>query len=113
MAEKQIYINKSIKLIDKLFLEITKTFAENNLSETCLKYCDYKDDKYYEWTIGSSAYIVLFELPQVFNVHLQDVFNLLLFNCIEYVNEIGITGDNFIDIYRENLKKEIIYESED
>lgn len=111
MSVKQI--NKSIKIIDDSFMEVTKSFAENNLSKTCLKYCDYSDDKYYEWTLGSSAYIVIFELPQVFNAHIQDIFDLLLFYCIDYVNEIGITGDNFINVYRENLKKKIVFKNED
>ena len=102
-------INKHIKILDDEVLQITVKFAENNLSKICLNYADYKSDKYYEWTLGSSAYCVFFELPKLFNVYLQDAYKYTCFYCPEYINKMNINPSNFRDIYRNNYNKNIIY----
>ena len=80
-------INKHVKIIDDEVLQITVKFAENNLSRICLNYSDYKSDKYYEWTLGSNAYAVFFELPTLFNVHIQDIYSLqtLQYQVLSYL----------------------------
>lgn len=102
-------INKYIKILDDEVLQITVKFAENNLSKICLNYADYKSDKYYEWTLGSTAYAVFFELPTLFNVHIQDIYSLLTFYCMDYCQQKGINADNFIALFQNNCKKEIVY----
>ena len=102
-------VNKHIKIVDDEVLQITVKFAENNLSKTCLKYSDYKSDKYYEWDLSSSAYMVIFELPKLFQAHIQDIYRLVSFYCPEYINTKGINDENFIDIYKKNYNKTIIY----
>lgn len=102
-------LNKHIKILDDEVLQITVKFAENNLSKACLSQSDYKNDKYYEWTLGSSAYCVFFELPKLFNVYLQDAYKYTCFYCPEYINKMNINPSNFRDIYRNNYNKNIIY----
>lgn len=104
-----VQINKSVKIVDDSFLEITKMFAENNLSKTCLRLCDEVDDKYYVWSIGSTAYMVYFELPTVFNMGIQDILSSLIFYCGDYIKEVGITSDNYMDKYKANKTKKIVF----
>ena len=92
-------INKHIKILDDEVLQITVKFAENNLSKICLNYADYKSDKYYEWTLGSTAYAVFFELPTLFNVHIQDIYTFLL--TIIHT----IKSQQTINILNMNIKK--------
>lgn len=104
-----VVINNHIKIIDNEVLQVTKKFAENNLSQACLSCNDYKSDKYYEWTMGSTAYAVIFELPKLFNAQAQDIHSLLAFYCHEYCERRGLNSDNFVDIYKKNYNKNIIY----
>ena len=102
-------INKGIKIIDNDIVQITKRFAENNLSNACLKLADNKTDKYYEWTMEASAYIVMFELPSVFKVDFLEIVNMLNFYCPEYIEERKLNSNNLIEIYKENYGKKIIF----
>lgn len=101
-------LNRYIKVVDEEVLRITKSFAEKNLSKNCLNCSDYNNNQYYEWELGNSAYSVMFELPMIFNVKMQEVFSLLSFYCPEYINEAGIDSNNFMDIFESNCNKEII-----
>jgi len=101
-------INPSVRIVDGDFLEITKTFAENNLSKVCLKLADWVDEEYYVWEMRTSAFMVCFEIPAVFDVGVQDILSDLIFHCGAYIKETGITSNNFMDLYKENKKKVII-----
>ena len=104
-----VAVNNHIKIIDNEVLQVTKKFAENNLSQICLSCNDYKSEKYYEWTMGSTAYAVIFELPKLFNAHVQDIYSLLSFYCPEYCEKRGLNADNFVTIYTKNYKKNVVY----
>ena len=102
-------INKSIKVVDTDILQITKRFAENNLSRTCLKLADNVNSTHYEWTMEAGAYMVMFELPKVFEVDFVNITNLLGFYCSDYVEELVLNSDNLYNTFKKNLKKEITF----
>lgn len=101
-------INKSIKVIDNEIVQITKKFAENNLSKTCLKLADCKTDTHYEWTMEAGAYMVMFELPSIFKVDFMNISNMLSFYCPEYIEEKNLNPNNLIDIFKNNYGKKIV-----
>lgn len=100
-------IIKGVKIVDSDVIQITKYFAENNLSKICLKLADNITDKHYEWTMEAGAYMVMFELPSVFNVDFMEITNLLGFYCEDYVSEMKLTGDNLLPIFKKNMSKKI------
>ena len=100
-------INRSVKIIDNDVIRITKTYAEKNLSKTCLKYADVKTSTYYEWTFDAYAYIIIFELPALFSYDFYKLYSDLRFYCYDYLEDMKITGDNIISIYRKNFEKKL------
>lgn len=100
-------IIKGVKIVDSDILQITKHFAEKNLSKTSLKLADSITDKHYEWTMEAGAYMVMFELPSVFNVDFMEITNFLGFYCEDYVSEMNLTGANLLSVFKKNLNKKI------
>lgn len=100
-------IIKGVKIVDSDVVQITKYFADKNLSKTCLKLADNVTDKHYEWTLESGAYMVMFELPSVFKVDFMEITNLLGFYCEDYVSEMKLTGDNLLSVFKKNFSKKI------
>lgn len=102
-------VNKSIKVIDDDILQITTRFAENNLSSTCLKLADNKTDTHYEWTLEAGAYMVMFELPDIFKVNFINITNLLGFYCSDYIEEMGLNSSNLLKTFNKNLNKKVVF----
>ncbi len=107
-----VQLNKSIKILDNEVVQVTKLFAENNLSKTCLDYSDYKDDKYYEWSIGTTAYAVMFELPQIFQLNVQSIYAKLSYYCPDFVVKAGINNSNYVKKYKANYDKKLVFKNE-
>ena len=107
-----IQVNKSIKIIDNEVLQVTKLFAENNLSKICLDYADYKNDKYYEWSVGSTAYAVMFELPQVFNTNVQVIYTKLSYYCPDFAAKVGVNDSNYLKKYKTNYNKKLVFKND-
>lgn len=100
-------LNKSVKIIDGEILQITKSFAERNLSKPCLKFADYSNDKYYEWEMSSSAYAVMFELPVEFGMDCMTIQSYLPVFCGDYIKAAGLNSTNLISTYKKNLTKKV------
>lgn len=102
-------INKCIKVKDSEILMVTKRFAENNLSSVCMKLADNISDTHYEWTMEAGAYMVMFELPDVFKVDFVNISNLLGFYCSDYVEERNLNSGNLYSVFKKNMKKKLIF----
>ena len=102
-------INKCIKVKDSEILMVTKRFAENNLSSVCMKLADNVSDTHYEWTMEAGAYMVMFELPDVFKVDFVNISNLLGFYCSDYVEERNLNSGNLYSVFKKNMKKKLIF----
>lgn len=108
---KIVQVNKSIQILDDSVIKITKNFAENNLSKTCLKYAENVTDKHYFWTLDEYGYAVLFELPTVFNSENLDFGHLLSVYSMPYMQEMKITDANYRKLLRKNIQKEIVFDN--
>lgn len=108
---KVVQVNKSIQLIDDSVIKITKNFAENNLSKTCLKYAENVTDKHYFWTLDEFGYAVLFEIPTEFNAENLDFAKLLSVYSMPYMQEMKITRQNYRRLLKKNINKEIVFDN--
>lgn len=102
-------INKSIKIVENDVIRITKKFAENNLSKTCLKMADVVKDTHYEWGFEAGVHMLFFELPAIFNVNMMECVNNLSCYCPDYMSEMNINSKNYIKEFRKNYDKKIIF----
>ena len=68
---REIVINSDVVIKnDKLIL--TTVFAENNLSASALSFAEKSEESYlYNW--GTDAFIVIYEIPMLFNLHFLEV----------------------------------------
>ena len=102
-----IRINRSVKIeqsTNKLI--VTKAFAEKNLSESALKYAT-KSNTHYSWDWGTTAFIVVFELPALFELQFGELLRYLINFCKPYMEENKLT-DNVIYVrYMDNCNKTI------
>lgn len=103
-------INKYIKIVDNLYLRVTKRFAENNLSKCCLKYAEEVNSKYYIWSFEDFAYCVIFELPSCFDMSFEELVQKMGIFCIDYEREKKVeTWLSFKDAYIKNRDRKLIY----
>lgn len=108
MASKSgIIINRSIKLFEHTNkLQITKAFAENNLSRSALKYAE-KTDTHYLYSWGTTSYIVAYELPKLFPVNPGELLRFMVVYCSGYIKDNNLTDDSMYALYLEHAKKDI------
>lgn len=100
-------LNKSMNLIDNEIIQVTKDFAQKNLSKECLKYADAETENYYEWSLEDTGWIVVYELPMCFDVDLYDISNKMYLYCTDYIEDREIAVDDFSHVYTKNMKKKI------
>lgn len=101
-------VNRSVKIIDNLYLRITKKFAEKNLSKICLKYAEVVNSKYYEWSFEDFAYCVVFEIPICFDLDYETIAQKMGVFCADYLREKNLNNwKNFREMYTKNLDKKI------
>lgn len=102
-----IPINRSVKILtNENKLQITKAYAESNLSKSALKYADKTDTHYlFEW--GRTSYIVIYELPVLFNRAFNEVLRFLIVYCMPYAEENNLTDSVIYERYLNNYKKEL------
>lgn len=102
-----IVINRSVRINQETGkLEVTKSFAEKNLSESALKLAE-KTKTHYMWEWGRTAAVVLFELPKLFNSHFPEVMRNLINYCFSYVEENRLTDSVIYTRYLDNYKREL------
>lgn len=107
MTARDIIINRSMRLNQVTGkLMVTKAYAEANLSVSALKYAE-KTDTHYLWDWGRTAYIVVFELPRIFNFSFHEVMRYLINYCLPYVQENNLNDNNIYTKYMENYNKKI------
>lgn len=108
MRQSQVItINRSVKILETSGkLQLTKSFAEKNLSRSALKYAE-KTDTHYLYNWGTTSYIVVFELPQLFNLHIGELLRFMVVYCMDYLRENSLTDDVMYNRYVENTKKVI------
>lgn len=102
-----VQLNRSIKLIDNEIIQITKKFAESNLTKECLKYSDMQTKTHYEWSLEDTGYIVAYELPVFFQFDLYDLSNKMYLYCTDYLRDRNISVDDFSVVFNKNMKKTI------
>lgn len=102
-----ISINRSVKIIQHTGkLQLTKTFAENNLSKSALKYAE-KTDTHYSYNWGKDAFIVVFELPKLFNVNFGELLRYFVNYCSGYIKDNNISDAVVYTRFMENCNKTI------
>lgn len=102
-----ISINRSMKIIQSTGkLQITKKFAESNLSKSALKYAE-KTDTHYYWDWGKTSYIVVFELPRLFNIPFGEVLRFLVNFCMPYMKENDLNDSVIYTKFMDNYNKAI------
>lgn len=102
-------INKSVKIIDKDTLRITKRFAENNLSKECLKYAELVTDEYYFWSFEDYAYAVIFEIPKIFEMDYMFIVQMLSTYCGDYIKDKKLCFDILMTTFNKNYSRKIVY----
>lgn len=103
-----IAINRSMRIIKSTGkLQVTKSFAESNLSSSALKYAN-KTDTHYLWDWGTTSYIVVYELPSLFNIAFPEVMRFLINYCLDYLKENKITDSVIYTRFLDNSKKRIV-----
>lgn len=102
--------NRSTRVINtglELKLQMTKAYAERNLSLSALKYAE-KTDTHYLWDWGKTAYIAIYELPKLFNyVPFTEIMRYLVNYCFDYVKENNLNDQVLHTRYLENCNKQI------
>jgi hypothetical protein len=102
--------NRSVRLVNtgiELKLQLTKSYAESKLSTSALKYAE-KTDTHYLWNWGKTAFIVIYELPSLFDeIHFTDIMRYLLNYCFEYVKENNLNDQVVYSRYLENSEKSL------
>lgn len=98
---------KSIRILEDDMILVSKSFAKKYLSKECISLKDFTNNVYYGWGFEASAYIVMFELPSLFDIDYYTVISKLGFYCGDYMTLKGITRDNISEIYAKNLQKKI------
>ena len=106
---KVVKINASVRLVNGFQLEVTKRFAENNLSKECLSRAAIVTKTHYKWSMDDTGVIVVFELPSLFKMSPQDISTIIYLNCKDYLTEKKITVDDFLKVLNNNNEKKIIY----
>jgi hypothetical protein len=106
-ANADIVINRSIKIIQNTGkLQITKSFGDNNLSKSALKYAEKTDTHYlYDW--GRTSFISVFELPKLFNIAFPEVLRFMVNYCLPYMQENELTDAVIYTKFMDNYKKEL------
>jgi hypothetical protein len=105
-SNANIVINRSIKIVTNTGkLQVTKAFAELNLSKSALKYAE-KNDTHYSWDWGTTSYIVVFELPNFFNtIVFGEILRFLVNYCKPYMVENDLNDSVIYHKFLENSKK--------
>lgn len=102
-----ININKYININQTTGkLQLTKSFAENNLTKTALKYAD-KTHTHYLWEWGKSSFVVVYELPQFFNINFGELLRYLVNYCISYMKEEDLNDSIIYTKFMDNYKKKL------
>ncbi len=97
-------------------MTMERTFAEKTFSALALSYATLKEDRYIWFYPDYSVTPVVFEAPRLFLIFDKidrhplrsnpvDVLNNLSTFTSSYLNKNDITLDNFIQRYKENMKK--------
>lgn len=108
MSSKEVItINRSVKILQSTGkLQLTKAFAENNLSKSALKYAEKTDTHYvYDW--GRTSFIVVYELPKLFNINFGEVLRYLVNYCSLYIQDNNLTDSVVYPTFVENYNKVI------
>jgi hypothetical protein len=104
-----INVNKSIKIIKSTGkLQLTKVFADSNLSKSALKYAETTGD-YYNWDWGKSSFIVVYELPQLFNAAFGELLRYLVNYCFQYMKDEDLNDSIIYTKFMDNYGKTIKY----
>ncbi len=101
-------MNKHI-LLKEDRVDITKAFAENNLSIHALRCASLKTDKYYSWVISGPHFILYYELPSIFCCDLPTILNELSTNVPDYFEGMDLGGPNVVDKYIQNKNRKLVY----
>lgn len=112
--EEIIRISDDLKLDYKIriipsndLLVIPKVLAENNLSEDAIGLAE-ELDNYYIWELSTTSWVVLFEMPKVFNATFQEVLRGLIKYNLEYLTKNNLHDNIIYNIFTQNLEKKII-----
>lgn len=106
-SNTDVVINRSVRLVQTTGkLQITKAYAESKLSPSALKYAE-KSDTHYLWDWGRSAYVVVFELPRLFNLTFPEVLRYMINFCMPYMVDNNLTDSVFYNKYMENHGKDV------
>lgn len=101
-------VNRSVKIIDNVYLRVTKNFAEKNLTKICLKYAEISNSKYYEWSFEDFAFCVIFEIPSCFDMDFETLAKKMGIFCLDYLKERNLNNwKNFKEVYISNTNKKI------
>lgn len=107
MTAKDIVINRSVRINQNTGkLMVTKAYAEANLSKSALKYAE-KTNTHYLWDWGKSAYIVIYELPRLFNFSFPEVMRYLINYCMPYVQENNLNDNVIYSRYMDNYNRKL------
>lgn len=105
----QTVINRSVKILHKeKQVRITKLFAKRNLSPSALKYAE-EDKSYYYFSWGTTSYLVVYEIPSLFNANFLEVIRALMVYAKPYVIENKLSDEVIYRVYQENLAKKIVH----
>lgn len=106
--EEDIELGYGIKIIPSCdLLVMPKSFAKNNLSHDAISLAE-DLDKYYIWTLRTTAWVVLFELPKIFDTSFQKVLPGLIKYNLEYLRKNNLHDNIVFHIFTKNLEKKII-----
>lgn len=102
-----ITVNRSVKIDQSTgLLMLTKSYAEKNLTKQALSYGE-QTPTHYTWEWGKTAYIVIFELPKLFNIPFQELLRYMVNYCLDYMKERNLKESVFYNMYMENYNKPI------
>lgn len=106
--EDDIKLGDSIRMVpSNEILVITKSFAEDNLSEDAISYAA-EVNGYYVWELNKASWVVLFEIPTIFDANFQEVLRGVITYNIDYLRKNNLNDNVIYHVFKQNQKKKII-----
>lgn len=102
----EVTINSSMHLSHGT-LVVEEEYAKSHLSKEALMYGRVENHwVLFDW--GTTACVVLFELPRLFSVEADNIWRCLSAHCQKYCEKYGIREDNFEFKLRDNIGRQAL-----